>query len=188
MNLKIISSLIFFTLLSISPFTFSETTENVTSTTVQQSQSKNNGEVIAWISAIDSFEISASDIADNKNIDADVKDYATMLNSDHSKNLKQVLELSSQLNDKPVETKDLLNFKQSGKADLVKLKKADKNFQKVFIDAMVSGHTGALQKVDNDLMKKVNNDTLKNFLQETRDMIAHHLEVAKAIQQKMQTA
>lgn len=146
---------------------------------------KNDGEVIAWISAIDNFEVSASDIAAKKNVDSAVKDYAAMLNDDHSKNLKQTQELSKELGDKPVQTKNLTQFESEGKDQLKQFSDDNEHFQKTFIDAMVIGHADALQKVDTDLVKKANNPKVKSLLQETRNMIAHHLETAKSIQKAM---
>ena len=39
--------------------------------------------------------------------------------------------------------------------------------------------------LDDDLLKKAKNDKLKKFTEETRSMIAHHLEMAKEIQKSM---
>lgn len=185
MKKTLIYSMLFLSALSFSPFAFSETQKNMPA---QEQKMKSDGEVIAWISAIDNFEIKASEVALTKNVDSPVKNYATMLNDQHSKNLKQTAELSDQLHEKPVDTKALTKFKENGKKQLTKLDKQDKNFQKSFIDAMVSGHQDALHKVDTDLMKKVSNDSLASLLKETREMIANHLEQAKEIQKSMKSS
>ncbi len=185
MKIKMIFSLFFLSILFFSPMSYGDTSQNKNQTQEQKMQTKNDGEVIAWIEAIDNFEVNAAQVASTKNIDSAVKEYVTMLANDHSKNLKQAIELSSELGENPVETRALNKFKQGGTKQLKKLSKENNNFQKDFIDAMVSGHADALQKVDDDLMKKVSNDKLKSLLQETRDMIAHHLELAKEIQKKM---
>lgn len=187
MKRKLIYSLLVCSTLAFSPFAFSATDQSSNNDQQQSMQAKSNGEVIAWISAIDNFEINASQIASNKKLDDSVKDYSTMLYNDHSKNLKEAGDLSSQIGEQPVETKALTKFQDHGKKELSKLDKQDKNFQKVFIEKMIAGHKDALSKVDHELMKKASNDNVKSFLQQTRDMIAHHLETAKTIQKNMKS-
>ncbi len=175
MNVKTVASLLFFSILSFSPFVAQAEMS-------QKMQAKDNGEVIAWVEAIDNFEVNAAQVALTKTLDSAVKNYATTLDSDHNQNLKQVTALGDEMGGKPIETRALTKFKRGGDKQLKKLTAENNgNFQKVFINDMIAGHTDALKKVDRDLMKKAKNDKLKSFLQETRAMIAHHLEMAKEI-------
>lgn len=182
---KLVYPLVFVSLLSISPLALSETkaVDNGKETAVQM---KKDGDVMGWVEAIDSFEVKVSELALDKKVEGKVKDFADMLHSDHSKNLSELKDLGAKLDEKSVETPALKSFKKDGDAQYKKLSgKDEKDFPKAFIDAMVKGHEGALKKIDGDLMKKVVNPELKTFVEETRKMVAHHLEEAKAIQKEM---
>lgn len=182
MKSKMIYSLLVISALFSSPLALSAESAPATA---QQQKIQKNGEVIGWIGAIDEFEVKASEIAVGKNVDEKVKEFAQMLNSEHSKNLDELDKLSADIDIQPVESEALVSFKKDGAETLTKLSDQDEGFQKLFIDTMVTGHAGALKKVNTDLMKKATNPKLKTFLKATRDMIAHHLEEAKAIQKSM---
>lgn len=177
MKARIICSLLFISALSFSSISFSANTE---------ANTKKDGEVIAWIAAIDSFEIAAAEVASKKTVETPVKDYANTLYTQHTQNLKEVAAISNQIQEAPVETKGLTKFVEGGRKELSKLDPLnDKTFQKAYIDAMVAGHTQALQKVDNDLMKIVTNPELKKHVEATRAMIYHHLVEGKEIKAKL---
>ncbi|MEJ7672886.1 MAG: DUF4142 domain-containing protein [Chitinophagaceae bacterium] len=56
-----------------------------------------------------------------------------------------------------------------------------KDFETGYLDAMIKGHTEALDMIDNKLLKTAKNDALKAHLTETRGHIAMHLEQAKKL-------
>ena len=93
--------------------------------------------------------------------------------------------LSKKINQDGIKTDNVLVLKQKGKTELNKLKKLDNmNYQVEFINAMVNGHTDALNAINQDLAK-VNNAALKNHLNATKVKVAQHLQAAKKLQTKL---
>lgn len=183
MKAKFIAPLALLSLIAFSPVAFSATKTDTTKK--EQVEMKKDAEAMGWASAIDNFEIKAAQVALDKNVTGDVKDYATMLHDDHTKNLSQLDELSNKIGEKPAETKDITKFNKDGDKQLEKLKATDeKEFSKVFMKDMVAGHKGGLKKIDS-IMKHVKNPEVEAFLKSLQEMIKHHLTMAEKIQKDM---
>lgn len=140
-----------------------------------------DGEIIAYMQAIDNSEMSVSKVAKDKKIDADVMKFADMMISQHGDNLQQVTDLSSKINIAADETPAVKKFKENSDKDLAQLSKLDDTkFQKSYIKAMIKGHTD----VNNMLMhfeKEVQNADLKQYLVNTKTAVEEHLADAKKL-------
>lgn len=55
-------------------------------------------------------------------------------------------------------------------------------FEKGYIDAMVTGHTDVLAMIDTQLIHAARNEAVKTHLSEVRALIAAHLEQGKRLQ------
>ncbi|MBA3812247.1 MAG: DUF4142 domain-containing protein [Caulobacteraceae bacterium] len=127
----------------------------------------------------DMFEIQSSKIALDRSTNRDVKDFARMMITGHTKTtaeLKAAIKTSGQALTPPAALPD---DKQSA---LDELKKADaKDFDKKYMDAQVDGHQQAL-----DLMARYAKDgdvaAIKDFAAKTGPTVQRHLDTAKAIQ------
>ncbi len=127
----------------------------------------------------DMFEIQSSKIALQRSTNKDVKDFARMMISGHTKttaDLKAAIKASGQALTPPAALPD------DKQAALDDLKKADaKDFDKKFMDAQVDGHQQAL-----DLMARYTKDgdvaPIKDFAAKTGPVVQQHLDKAKAIQ------
>lgn len=140
-----------------------------------------DGEIIAYMEAINNGEISAAKVAKDKNVDADVMKFADMMIEQHGENLTQVTDLSSKSNIPADETSAVKKFKENGDKDLAKLSKLnDAKFQKAYIQAMIKGHTNA-DKMLTRFEKEVQNADLKQYLVDTKTAVEQHLAAAKQL-------
>lgn len=140
-----------------------------------------DGEIIAFMEAINTHEIDASKVAKDKNVDKQTMEFADMMVSQHSENLQQVKDISSKINVAADDTKAVEKFKVKGDKDLEKLSSlTDKKFQSAYIKAMIKGHTD----VNNMLAKfekEVKNADLKEYLVNTKTVVEQHLAEAKQL-------
>lgn len=148
-----------------------------------QANIEKNAEILAWLVVLNSNEIAAAKVALTKRPTAAVEQYANMMVQDHTKNLNATIALSKDLQIKPANNTDVFNMLKQGmteNAQLALTKEVD--FPKKYIDAMVAGHTAALTKINGYLTDSGINPRLVEQLKETRTMVEHHLEEAKALQ------
>jgi putative membrane protein len=140
-----------------------------------------DGEIIAYMEAINKHEIAAANVAKDKKVDADVMKYADLMVEQHSANLQQVTDLSTKINVAADETPAVKKFMEKGDKDLDKLSKLDNTkFQKAYIHAMIEGH----KNVDTMLKKfekEAKNTELKQYLVDTKTVVEHHLAEAKTL-------
>jgi putative membrane protein len=142
-----------------------------------------DAEILGVVMAVDSNEIAAADVAKKKKIGSEAKSYAKMLDKQHTANAKQANKLGKKLGMKPAASQTADQLRSKGKSDLATLSGKDgSEFEKGYIDAMVQGHTEALQLIDGQLMPSAKNDAVKGFLTETRGHVAAHLEQGKRLQ------
>lgn len=144
-----------------------------------------DAEVLATVAMIDRNEIMAAMQAQQKKLSQPVMDYARMLHQQHGMNISQTLKIGQQIDVTPVITPEVDELSKQGAAVLAPLVPLDgAQFERGYIDAMVKGHTDALAKIDNELLKAANDEAVKNHLTKTRAAVAEHLAQAKALQGK----
>ena len=183
------SKIVFLTLF-LSSFTFSPalalgTGNEANSSTSANVQQQKEGEIIAWLVAVNKAEIAASNEAKDKKLSPMVKRYARMIHKDHTKNLEETLKLSQKLGVNPIETDAINQMKQKGNSDLAMLKSLNnQQFQIAFINAMVKGHEEVLQQLNQDL-NTVSNSEVKQLLEMTRTTVEKHLHDAKMLQKQL---
>jgi putative membrane protein len=140
-----------------------------------------DGEIIAYMQAIDNHEISVSKVAKDKKVDDAVMKFADMMITQHGDNLQQVTDISTKDNIAADETPAVKKFKENGDKSLETLSKLDDaKFQKAYIKAMIKGHTD----VNNMLMrfeKEAQNTDLKQYLVNTKKAVEEHLAHAKQL-------
>jgi len=138
-----------------------------------------DGEIIAYVQALDNGEVAVSKMAKDKNVDASVNQFADMMIDQHGQNLQQVTDLSSKINVPADETAGVKKFKEKSDKDMSNLSKmTGAQFQKAYIQAMIKGHTEA-SKMITQFEKEAQNAELKSFLADTEKAVEHHLAEAK---------
>lgn len=154
----------------------------------QSAQANKDGEIIAFLVVLNKNEIDASKEALKKNLRPSVRRYAVMLNHDHNRNLRKTLIVSRKTGIEPQNTDATEALKEKGKELLTNLKSMNnQQFTVAFITAMVKGHEEALNKLDESI-NNASNPILKRHLERTRDRINQHLQKAKMIQDRIQSA
>lgn len=163
-----------------------DTTMQGDDTVMGDNETMSPGEVLATVMAIDNNEINAAQEAQKKNLNQAVMDYAKMLESDHKDNLQKANSLAQSMNITTQESEDVEDLKQKGAQMLADLTPKDgDDFAKDYIDKMVKGHQDALDKIDDDLMPATTDSQLRDFLNQTRQAVANHLDRAKQLQDSM---
>lgn len=141
-----------------------------------------DGEIIAYVIAIDSHEVDAAKVALEKSPRNDVANYAHEMINDHGKNLDQMKSLSASENIPLRETKSVDNFITHGNKAIQSLDKATPTtIDTKYIDAMVTGHEEALSKLKG-FVKTASNHSLKQLLKTTEETVSSHLTKAKELQ------
>lgn len=182
-----LSSLAFSSTYALNNDTSSSNETNGQSANSQQAQNSQDGDVLAWLIVLNQNEITAANAIQKRNVSPEVKKYANMLDKEHSKNLKDTLNLSRKTGEKPTPNDESQSLKLKGKQELTSMKPLkDKEVEIIFIDTMVQGHSDALNKLDKDI-PNVKNSQIKQHLEVTRDHIAQHLEAAKNIQNQLKS-
>lgn len=143
---------------------------------------------LATIAAIDKSEILVSVVASNKKASSGVEDFAKMMINMHGDNLTQILQMASTLHGLPLKGGESDAIKADNTKLMDKLGGLDGDqFDKAYVDAMVTGHQGALNLIDTKLMKTAKTDEMKKFVADTRAVVVQHLEDAKKLQSQMQS-
>lgn len=141
---------------------------------------KTDAQIIETIIQINSNEIAVSKEAEKRTSNPAVKQFAQMMIKDHSSNREAIKNLATKIKLTPESSDNSKALKQKGEDLLKNLKTVPKSdFDKTYMQAMVSGHQEVLAALDNNFLPHATNPELKQFLTATRAAVAHHLEAAK---------
>lgn len=141
--------------------------------------SPSQADALAMLLAINEHEIAAADQALRKNVTGAVRDYAQMMKTDHGKNLADTTRLGGAASTAPT----IEAMEKKGEADLRTLDaQTGKAYEKAYIDAMVTGHTDALARIDSTMLPAATDPNIRQHLTTTRDTVSRHLARAKEIQ------
>jgi putative membrane protein len=148
-----------------------------------KSDMRAEGEIIAFLLAVDQHEVAAGKMANQKSTNANVKQYAETMIRDHTKHLEDTQKLMNNINVQPREAPDIDQTKAEAEAARKKLTSMQgAAFDSAYIDQMVKDHATALDHIDNHYLKATENAQLLNLLRETRTAVAKHHEEAERIQ------
>lgn len=140
-----------------------------------------DGEIIAYMEALNNGEISAAKVAEDKKVDDSVMKFAEMMVDQHGQNLQQVTDISSKINVTADETSAVKKFKETDEKNLTKLSKLEgTKFQKSYIQAMINGHKDAARMITK-FEKEAQNPDLKQYLADTKKAVEQHLADAKQL-------
>jgi putative membrane protein len=146
-----------------------------------------DAEVLDVLAAINENEVNAAEEALKKSdLNPRVLDYAAMMQKEHGANLDKTQRLAIVSSAVTSDTENAEKLRAKGASDLTALKPLDGvPFDAAYMDMMVRGHGEALEIINNDLLRRVENAEVRKHLQETRDRVAVHLEEAKRIQSEL---
>jgi len=143
-------------------------------------------QIIAWILAVDSNEITAATAAEKKHLGKKASAFAKMLKTQHSADAAKAVKLAKRLNLTPMADDRVIALRAEGSDALAALSGQDgTDFEKAYIDAMVKGHSDVLEAIDSQMIPHAVNEGVKNHLTELRGHVAAHLEQGKRLQDAM---
>ncbi|BDU16883.1 DUF4142 domain-containing protein [Lysobacter auxotrophicus] len=141
------------------------------------------GVSLALVTAVDEHEIAAVEQTQGRKFSPPVREYAQMLHREHSENLAAARALSSAGHlIQPETTTEVHALVGKGKATLEALAGTPHaQYERAWLQAMVDGHAEALSMLDSRLIPAAQDEPLRNFLNNTRDHMAMHLERGRAL-------
>jgi putative membrane protein len=126
------------------------------------------------------MEVQAGGMAEQKALNASVKDFGSMMVHDHSVANDKVKTLASQRN---VSLPGMVgDDEQKMMTDLGK--KSGRDFDKAYINSMVKDHEKDIKEFE-DAAEKVTDADVKTFINTTLPILRTHLDSAKAIQKRL---
>jgi len=145
-----------------------------------RTQSPEERSALGVLNAINDQEIAAGRQAQEKKVAGDVADYAQLMIDEHTRNKEQTNALNPDANS--AEARDQAT---KGQAQLQQM--AAKNgdaYRKAYVDAMIDGHAEALAMLDEKLIPSAAGPQAKAHLQQTREHVARHLALARALKRE----
>ncbi|CAD7381304.1 DUF4142 domain-containing protein [Xanthomonas arboricola] len=135
-------------------------------------------EALGTLSAINTSEIGAANLALQKQVQGGVRDYAMQMVKEHTDNNQKLAKWSPDLSAAAAKAQ-----MSKGKTELAMLQKLDnKAFEAAYVTAMVKDHTDALAALDKQLIPAAKTPQVLTHLQTTRSHVAEHLAAAKTLQ------
>lgn len=141
--------------------------------------------IVAMVSEANKGEIDVGKMAQGKATNADVKAFARMMVTDHSKMLSDGEALAKKANITPdMAAADAIRSANKSTADMLTAAPKGATFDTAYVNAQVTGHESTL-----DMLKKAadaaQNADLKKMLTDAQAPVQKHLDRIKDIQSKM---
>lgn len=131
------------------------------------------------VASIDNLqEISAGKLASTKATNAEIKSFGQMMEKDHGQAEEKLLQLAKS---KGINLPDAAT---GGIQPDLNLKKASLDFERLYVHAMVSGHSGAVQMFETYATNGKDTD-VKAFAKQLLPTLKAHLAAIKAIDEKL---
>jgi putative membrane protein len=160
------------------------TPANSTATT-PASTPMTDAQILARLAAANEGEIAAGKMAEKKATNSDVKAFARMMVTDHTKLLNDGNALAKRLNITPDTTAaSSMMSDNANTASQLEAAPKGKAFDSTYVSAQVAGHQAALDMVKSAESQAQNAD-LRQALTHAESVIQRHLDRIKSIQGKM---
>lgn len=139
-----------------------------------------DAETLGILSGIDQNEIQEAQLAEQKNINSQVLDYARMLDKEHNKHLDQTRQLAQALGLVIGNNASLDHLRTQGAQDLAVLTPLNGSaFVQLYLADIIKGHSEALNWIES---QDASDGDVKKFLQETRNDMTMHFKKAQNLQ------
>jgi putative membrane protein len=141
-----------------------------------------DAQIFAVLSAANTGEIDAANLAQQKSGNSDVKAFADDMIKDHTQMQSDAQALAERLNIKPEDSSTSTELKAGSEKEMIKLRSViGPTFDKDYVAAQVADHTKVLQIFDRQLLPGATNEELRALLNKARPIIAEHLQHAKTL-------
>jgi len=142
----------------------------------------NDANIAAIVLAANTSDIENANLALKTSSDASVKEFATMMVTDHTSVNDKAKALAGKLKLTPVQntnSRGLVKGTNAKRAEIAKLQGAE--FDKAYMDNEVSYHQAVLDLMDQKLIPSAKNAELKDLLTGVRPAFEAHLAKAKEV-------
>jgi predicted outer membrane protein len=145
-------------------------------------QPPGDAEAIAFVVAIDSGEMMLADVAIGKNPTDAFKNYVTDLREDHKEHLSATLSEASKASVSPGkwDVVDTLKAKTMDAHHKV-MGKTGAEFEKAFLDEMITAHTTVLQTINTKFVDARLSSGIQKEMDHLKRMVEEHLNKAKVL-------
>jgi putative membrane protein len=146
-------------------------------------QGPTDAEIASIVVTANQVDIDAGKLAAARSSNADVKQFAQLMVTDHTSVNKQAVDLATRLKVTPKDNDTSRSLKEGGDKNLANLKTLKgAAFDKAYVDHEVAYHQAVLDAVDKTLIPSASNADLKALLVKVRPAFVAHLEHAKHLQ------
>lgn len=145
-----------------------------------------DAQIAAIVVTANQVDIDAGKLAQTKASSQQVKDFATLMVTDHTGVNKSATELVTKLHVTPEPNDTSKSLQKGGDDNLAALKKLNgAAFDKAYVDHEVTYHQAVLDAVDKTLIPSAQNAELKALLVKVRPAFVAHLGHAKNVQRSL---
>lgn len=145
-------------------------------------------EALAFLVAVDEHEVQAGAEAAKKDLTSEVRDFARTMQDEHGKHADQTRGLANTLGIELSDPASVVALKEKTAQERQSMAALQpEEFERRYVEAMVKDHEDALDKIDQFLDGDLSLE-VQTHLRASRGAIAHHLEMARALQLKLDEA
>jgi putative membrane protein len=138
------------------------------------------------LEAVNTAEIQQGTIAQQNARRQEVRDYATMMVTDHSKSLDEVQRLASKAGFGRAGSELSSELRSDNQETISELKQAKpEDFDEEYIESQLEAHEETLKLLDEKLIPNADNPDLRASLLATRPVVVGHLDRARSIQRML---
>lgn len=142
-----------------------------------------DAEIAHIVVTANTIDINAGNLAKEKAQNTEVRGYADKMVTEHTGSNQQASDLAQRLNVTPADNATSQSLTSAATTTLETLRtRSGAEFDRAYIDNEVAFHQQVLDAIDQTLIPSAQNAELKTLLQQTRPVIAGHLDMAKRIQ------
>lgn len=143
-------------------------------------------QIAAIVVVANQVDVDAGKLAQDKTGSKDVREFATLMVTDHTAVNKAASELVQKLKVTPEPNATSDSLQQGGDKNLAALKGlTGAAFDKAYVDHEVAYHETVIQALDTTLIPSAHNAELKALLIKVRPAFIAHLEHAKSLQKRL---
>jgi putative membrane protein len=148
-----------------------------------------DAEIVAVTSTANNGEIDMANLATKTATNADVKNFAAMMITQHRDMETKGKALAAKAKITPADNDASTALKSDVQSTITSLKtQKGKDFDKAYMESQVKAHRDVLNLFDNKLLPNAQNGDLKTLLADGRSHVAAHLAKAEEIQKKLDAA
>lgn len=166
--------------------TGASTTNTTAGANAAAAMPKSDAEIAAILEAANTAEIETARMAQSQASNSEVKSFAQMMVTEHSKNDSKGDALLGRLKIKPSETAASRDLKMRSNSKMDALKdKSGAEFDRAYMDTQVQMHQQVATDLQTKLIPAAKNSEFRSFLQETLSHVQGHLEQAQRLQSQV---